>query len=84
MGKMCALSTCAHEVETSMRVLIDGNVHTIEVCRSCSKGVIVGTLKNAIGGNSTFRAVRDGCPVCAFIDECSHERNAQGVWVWKK
>lgn len=83
---MCALSTCSNEAETSVRGQIGQQVIEIDVCKHCSQGVLVGTLKIPLAGTKlrTFRVIKDGCPVCAFTDECPHEKNAKGIWVWKK
>lgn len=83
---MCALSTCSNEAETKLRARIGHSEIEVDVCTSCSKGVIVGTLKVPLQGTTlrTFRVIKDGCPVCAFTDECPHEKNAKGIWVWKK
>ena len=86
MGKMCALSTCSNEAEKQITGQIGQMRIAIDVCRDCAKGVIIGTLKSSVAGEKlrTFRVIKDGCPVCAFADECQHEKNDKGFWVWKK
>ena len=86
MEKTCQLSTCCNEATTSVGGRIGQQEIAVDMCGDCAKGVIVGTLKVPPAGLSarTFRVVKDGCPVCAFADECQHEKDAKGFWVWKK
>lgn len=69
-----------------MRGIIGQMEIEVPVCKSCAHGVLIGTLKVPHEGTKarTFRVVKDGCPVCAFSDECHHEKNSKGIWVWKK
>jgi hypothetical protein len=84
MGKTCQLATCAEDASKVIKGRIGQSIIEIDVCAKHAKGIIVGTLKDVPASVRTFRVVQEGCPVCAFADECQHEHIGGGRYVLKK
>jgi hypothetical protein len=82
----CQLSTCIDDAVTKIRGRVGQAEIEVEVCANHSKGLIIGSLREPHKELHvrTFRVVQQGCPVCAFADECQHTYLGHGRYVYDK